>query len=261
MKDTSTILFRCHALGKIMTEPRTKAAKENGDLSETAKTHCIEVFAAWNYGRSEEAYSKYLDKGKDCEEQSITLLSLVRNKLYFKNDKRVNNDFITGEYDLCLKEGDAIVSVEDIKTSWDVFTYLKAVKSGLNTDHYWQLQGYMALTGAKMAHLNYCLVNATADLIDDEKRKLAYAMREIQGENNSPEFIERSKQIEKNMIYDMDDFKKRYPYYALDNDKWEYDIPMEDRVTSFKIERSDDDIAKMYERVKQCREWIKQNLL
>jgi hypothetical protein len=38
-------LIHCSSIGKLLTEPQLKADKEAGELSKTAKTHLIEVYA------------------------------------------------------------------------------------------------------------------------------------------------------------------------------------------------------------------------
>ena len=43
-------LIHCSSIGKLLTEPVSKADKESGELSKTAKTHLIEVYANKKYG-------------------------------------------------------------------------------------------------------------------------------------------------------------------------------------------------------------------
>lgn len=255
---TTEIKFRCSSLGYIMTDPQ----KKSETLSETAKTHCIDVFTSWMYGRREEVYSKYLEKGNAVEEDAITLLSLLSRNIYFKNTANIQNEYITGTPDLFLKSGDKIEVVEDIKSSWDIFTFLRSKHKDINKQYYWQLQGYIWLTHAIKARLRYCLVNSTADLIDDEKRKLAYAMR-VMDNDTDPAYIEQCKQIERNMIYDIRLFTSHYPYYQFHNDvnKWEWDIPKEERMFTIEIDRNDTDIERIKQRVKDCRAYISESLM
>ena len=42
-------LIHCSSIGKLLTEPISKADKESGELSKTAKTHLIEVYANKKY--------------------------------------------------------------------------------------------------------------------------------------------------------------------------------------------------------------------
>jgi hypothetical protein len=257
------ILFRCSSLGHLMTEPKLKADKEAGNLSEGTKTHCVDVFASWYYGRREDAYSKYLEKGNAVEEDAVTLLSLETKNLYFKNEENLRNEYISGTPDLFLKDDKGNIEVvEDIKSSWDIFTFLRTQHKELNSLYYWQLQGYMWLTGASKAKIRYCLVNSTSDLIESEKRKTAYQMNLIDADAD-PAYVERCKQIERNMIYDIELFKSHYPYYQFHNDvnEWSWDIPRNERLFTFDIERSDEDIQKIQAKVIKARIWIENKLI
>lgn len=112
------------------------------------------------------------------------------------------------------------------------------------------MQGYMWLTGATQATLAYCLVNATGDLINDERRKLAYALR-VDISDPTPEYIAGCQMIERNMIYDLPLFRKTNPMFNLfsDESEWQYDIPAEKRLYEVGITRSDFDIERIQDRV------------
>lgn len=238
--------------------------KDKKELSETCKTHLVDIFASYHYGRKEEVNSKFLTKGNVREEDSITLLSRVLKQYYEKNDERISNDYLQGEVD--LYEGKSILEAThtiDTKTSWSLHTFLRAKFKELDSSYYWQGQSYMALTGAKKHTVAYCLVNGTDTAINDEKRKLSFAkgMIDVNGES-TPEYIEKCKQIEINHIFDLQAFVKENPHFQFDNDinEWKYDIPMEDRVHTFTFERNDDDIQRLYNRVTECRVWMEENL-
>lgn len=252
------IKFRCSSLGYIMTEPQKKSEL----LSETCKTHLIDVFVSAKYGRREELTSKFLDKGNECEEDSVTLLSRVTKHLYKKNSERLTNNWISGEPD--LYKGESIRNAEettDTKTSWSAHTFFRVQKDALNKMYYWQGQGYMALTGAKRHTVSYCLVNGTPQAITDEKKRLAYKMNLIDP-TMSPEYLAKAQQIERNHIFDMALFLKHNEWFELDSvlAEWDFDIPKEDRVFSLSFERDDLEIARIYQRVEDCRLWIAANL-
>lgn len=233
--------------------------KDEVELSEGAKTHCIDKMTSWLYDRREEAYGKALDKGTRVEEDSITLVSLQDRKPYWKNEERFENEFIAGTPDLLIKEGDRIMEVDDIKSSYDIFTFMRAKYNDLKPIYYWQLQGYFALTGALKGRIRYCLVNAPADTIDAEKRTLFY-----RGgfSGNDAEYIEKCVQIERNMIYDMGLFRKQNPEYSFHTDlsTWVYDIPAKERLFTFEVERNEADIELIAAKVKAARAYIKTKL-
>ena len=53
-------LIHCSSIGKLLTEPISKADKESGELSKTAKTHLIEVYANKKYGFKKEILFSFL---------------------------------------------------------------------------------------------------------------------------------------------------------------------------------------------------------
>lgn len=235
MIDFSTTLFRCSSLGHIMTEPKNKADKDAGNLSESAKTHLIDIFVSKKYNRQTDIQNKYIQKGLLVEEDSITLYSRVKRKFFKKNKDRISNAFITGEPD--LYEGPAILNAEliiDTKSAWDIFTFFRNKTKTLSSDYYWQCQGYMALTGAQKAIVAFCLVNTPEILINDEKRKLMYKMGAATDENE--DFIQACEELDHLMKYD--------------------DIPMHERVIEFHVERCDEDVAAAYKKIAKCRTYL-----
>lgn len=235
--DFSNTLFRCSSLGYLMTEPQSKAAKERGDLSETAITYLIDIYVSKVYGRKTDVFSKYIEKGLAVEEDSITLFSRVNRRFYKKNEEHLKNDFITGTPDLF--DGKSIFNahhIVDIKSSWDIFTFFRNLTKDINKMYYWQLMGYMALSKAKSSTLAYCLVNTPESLILDEERKLMYKMNA--GTIENPEYINACEELRALSIYD--------------------DIPIRERVIQFTIDRKEEDITKIYSKVNRAREYLNQ---
>ena len=234
-----------------MTDPKLKADKEAGKLSVGAETHALDVWVSAKYKRNEESYSKYFEKGNEVEESSITFLSLNKRRFFKKNEVTIENDWIIGTPDLFI--GDEIVrasEIIDIKSSWDIFTFHRSKLKGLNMNYYWQMQGYMWLTGAQKATLSYCLVNGTADLINDEKWKLARAHR-VLIDDQDPNFIKSCQMVERNMIYDLKAFQKTYPSFNFHSDlhNWQHDISPDERLYEVIIERNEEDIERIKQKV------------
>jgi hypothetical protein len=262
--NANEIKFRCSSLGHLMTDPREKAKKESGELAETVKTHLVDVFVSAKYGRREEIMGKYLDKGNEREEDAITLVSRVTKRFYKKNTERLTNDYISGELDLFLGETvDNADETIDTKVSWSANTFFRAKNKPLDKMYEWQGVGYMALSGAKKHTVAYCLVNGTESAIANEKRILSYQNGMMDaGGNPSLEFIERCKQIEINHIFDLAAFQKEYQHYDFANDvsKWTYDIPMEERLFMISFQRDESEIERLYQRIRDCRNWMNENL-
>lgn len=234
--NADNILFRCSSLGYIMTESRSKAEP----ISETTKSHLADKYVSAKYGRETDISNKYIRKGLLVEEDAITLYSRVNKEFFKKNELTISNSYIIGTPDIftgsIIHEAETII---DIKSSWDIFTFFRTTQDKLNKMYYWQLQGYMALTGATSARLVYCLVNTPEPLIYDEKNKLRWKMGVINPETDE-NFTAACDELERLSKYD--------------------DIPMVERINEIYIERNDADIEMLYERVKQCREWMNANL-
>lgn len=250
--------FRASSVFHLMTEPRAKSDKEAGNLSEGAKTHCVDTWVRWKFDRNEEIFSKYLEKGTSVEEDSITLYAMHTGVFFTKNESRLSNDWIQGTPDLFIgKSIDEAEVIIDLKSSWTVYQFHRARMGEVKDAYYWQLQAYMWLTGAQKAKLAYCLVNATDDLIRDELRKAQYALR-LQLGDETPEYIERAKNIERLHIYDLAGFRKRYPNFDLYSPlhEWKYDIAPSERIHIFEIDRNDGDIARMKSKIIKAWEYM-----
>jgi len=218
-----------------MTEPRSNAARDRGELSETAKTHLIDVFVSNKYGRQTDIQNKYIQKGLLVEEDSITLYSRVTKTFHKKNELPLQNEFIKGTPDLYI--GPSIAQADhiiDIKSSYDIFTFFRNLNSDLNSMYYWQVQGYMYLTGAKSASVAYCLVDTPDVIINDEKRRLMWKMGVATDENT--DYMEACRELERLLTYG--------------------DIPIEERLIEFFVERNQDDIDRIGRRVEKAREYL-----
>lgn len=215
-------LFRCSSLGYLMTNPRSK--KEQ--ISKTTVTHLKDIFIGEEYGRYWDIQSKYLDKGNYAEEDSFDLVVKNRGELYVKNKEQFKNDYVSGTPDLVTAD-----LVIDIKTCWDMRSFIN--KDEVEKNYYWQLQGYMWLTDKTNSELIYTLVNTPEHLIVSEKTKQMYQKGL---EDGTPEMAEMEEQVEKWMTFDDVDTKKR--------------------MRVFKVERNDADIAKLVDRIIDCREYL-----
>ena len=140
--------IRCSALGKIMTNSRSKSEV----LSKTCKTYLQELAIEEMYGIRKEFSSRYTDKGNLVEDESISLAQEVLDfGLMYKNEEHLNNDFLTGTPDV---NTDTILL--DVKSSYDATTFPFFAEDIPNKDYYYQLQGYMALCNKRKSVLAYC---------------------------------------------------------------------------------------------------------
>jgi hypothetical protein len=222
--------FRCHSLGSIMTNDRS-----GKNMGETCIKELISIWVEQTYGRVRELNNRYVTKGLMVEEDSVTMLSRLRKKIYFKNEERLFNDYLNGLPDLF--EGETIKKASrilDAKSSWDIFTFFNSKTSPVKKDYDYQLQGYMDLSGAQEGHLVYCLIDTPEVIINDEKRKLMWKMGATT--EQSELYLKACEELDKAMRFD--------------------DIPMEDRMFIQVVKRDDEKIEAIHERVIECREWL-----
>ena len=270
MTNWSDVLIRCSCIGKIMAEGKGSVLTEKQaeelerlsslpkitekqqetlnrliakrdappELSDTAKTYLKEVYMFHKYGKETvggSERSKYTIKGRSVEDESINMLSRVDNSQYSKNEERFTNEYLTGEPDIIINDESGLpVKIIDIKSSWDGASLLSNIGKPLNPLYYWQVHGYMALTGAKEAEVTYCLVNMPEEIINGEKNRIFRTMNPATEEN-----IEYKRVIDKlvnNMTFD--------------------EIPIKERVVRFAIPRDETIIQNIYDRVDQCRNWL-----
>ena len=290
IKNANNILFRCSALGSIMTEPQgksnlqkyldkrqqhqdaitkyeaiknkqTKTAsnlavkildyeiqakeldkiKNEISLSKTCTSNLAKVYIKHKFNREKNIENRYITKGLEVEEESLTLYSRYTKQYYLKNESTFQNEFIKGTPDIIVNpsseaETDHLQTIIDIKSSWDIFTFFDTTINDLNSNYYWQLQGYMALTGASKARLVYCLVNTPDAIINDEKRRLMWKMNVLS--DTDPNYIEACNKLDLLFIYN--------------------DIDINEKINIIEFDRNDEDIEKIYQRVEQCRKYINQ---
>lgn len=231
-----SIKFRASSWGNLMTEPVSKSDKEAGILSKTCQKELIKIYHLVKYGRKKEIVTKHMTKGILAEEDSITLFSRVEKKLYIKNQEYLANDEFCGHPDIF--SGEDIRSadeVHDIKSSWELDTFMPKLIEEPDSTYDYQLQVYFDLTGATKGSIAYCLVNCPWSVLMDEKKRLLYSMEVVSDE--SPEYKKAEAELEKNLIFD--------------------DIDYRERVIKHEIYRDDEKIAKMKAKVPRLREYLK----
>ena len=154
-------LIHPSSIGKIMTEPKTKADKEAGELSVTAKTYLKSIAKKISYDYETELDIKSFAKGKACEDAGIELINSVYFKNYKKHTGRIETDLMSGECDVLVPG----VLVRDVKNAWSLDTFPVLVEDAHTTDYEWQLRAYMHLYDVNEAYLDWVLVDTPDELI------------------------------------------------------------------------------------------------
>lgn len=241
----------------------------NKELPKTMQSELRKIFRMEKYNRNFPFTNQYIQKGIQQEEEAITLYQNYRNAkgirtLFSKNDQRLKNGWISGEWDL-PNLNDIKIGKEgfDTKCSWSLQTFPFA-EDELDIAYETQNQGYMWLTGAEKWTTAYVLVNATEHQVHNEKLKWFYALQMPADADDQywDDYIEKCRDVEKMMIYDYDRFTKNNPGHNLEITKEEwygegYDIPLEERVIE-KTSEFDPKLIEFYkERIEIAREYLK----
>lgn len=137
------------------------------ELPKGAKTYCEQWLKEQIYGRRYQFNAKYTEKGNIVEDDSIQFISSYFGVPMVKNEKHFSDDEIEGTPDL-LPEPHMRDIVLDAKNSWDCFTFPLFFNGLPNKDYWWQMQGYMALTGRTKAKVVYTLMNTPESLVRDD---------------------------------------------------------------------------------------------
>lgn len=233
--DFSQSLIRASSVGHLMTEPVAKVDKEAGLLSKSAQKHLIEVYIAEKYGRKKDVQTKQMKKGNEVEKEAINFLANYLGKSFSKNTIRFDNEYIAGTPDVIeLQESGAIIY--DVKSSYDLWSFLNNIPDKLDNIYYWQMQSYMFLTGADKAYIAYCLLSTPFEIVMQEQKSLLYKMNVVSEE--SPEYIEKCEEIEFNSTFE--------------------DINPSERILLYSVDRNDDDIEKIKSKVLKARKFLQE---
>lgn len=229
------IKFRASSWGNLMTEPQSKADKDAGRISKTCQKELIKIYCQEIYCRKKDITTKQMDKGTQAEEDSITLFSRVEKKMFYKNQEQLENEWFKGHVD--IYEGDNVreaISVWDIKSRWELETFMPKLTEEVDNGEELQLQVYFDLTGAKYGGIANTLVDCPLNILMQEKQRLLYSMNVAT--EFSPEYIKAAEELEKLLTFP--------------------DIDYRERVIKQEVQRNDEIIEKMKAKVPRMREWL-----
>lgn len=205
------------------------AYPDKPELPKGAETHLRNWSKSKLYNRSKEISSKYFTKGNQVEEQAIELLSEYwGDGFLFKNEQYFEDDHITGSPDIVRSD-----KIIEIKSPWDWSTFPAFESKIPESNYYWQVQGYMALTGLDFAQLCYVLCDTPEEQILKECKFKSYELG-MGGEYDQDLYDV----IEKSMTYS--------------------DIEISNRVKIFDIPRDEKAIENIRRRVEACRVFLGQ---
>ncbi|WP_109438378.1 hypothetical protein [Aquimarina sp. AU119] len=252
--------------GKPLTEKQEETfidlrRKKNAkcQLTDGSKTYLEKLVWEELTGRKQNLKVKYLDKGIQVEERSITVYSKIKKKFFVKNKIRMANKYFTGEPDNVQGK------VRDIKSSWEYETFPLTDHKITNSDYEWQVQVYMNLFDLKEAELIYCLVDTPEKLINDEIRRMDWKFDLFNGSGEvKEECIPLVVELISNHIYTIEGLKQFCNNSTFCYLKWFEgifkEIPEEIRVKIFEFTSNEKMIAQAKEMVLLSRSYMNQIL-
>lgn len=170
------------------------------------------------------------------EGKSLSLICELDGVSYNVHKKLIKNKYLKGVID--AYSGKSVYKskkVIDIKTASSMQSLVSLIKDEETKSlYYWQIMGYLAITGAEEGEICHCLVSYPERMINEEINKFIARVKNIGVDG---EYIEENiERIRFNMTFD--------------------EIPIEQRVVRFNVQRNDDAIKRIYEAVKLSRKWL-----
>jgi hypothetical protein len=215
------------------------------ELSTGAKSYLDVVFRDVFWKRKRFLQNKYLEKGLFFEQNALALLSKVDNAFYVKNDLFFENSWVQGTPD------NVTDIVRDTKCSYDLETF---ENSELSTLYKWQIKAYCWLTGLTRGQLVFALVNSPLHHLLNEKNRMFYQCGNPS--DLDEEWIRTVSQLERNFIFDIDEFKIEYPHYEFVSPVLNFTIPEQFRIKKFDVELEESDIEDMKLATMLSREYL-----
>jgi len=197
-----------------------------------------------------EVDSFYTMKGNMVEAESIRMVSKKFGNIYTKNTKKYENDWFIGTPDIVDEENHFII---DAKSRYDLFTYMSMSQKETTKEHNDQMQSYMDLLGYAKAYVVNTLVNTPPEIILEERRKatsgIIYSSPKYQRMSEEQKTIE-AERIELNV-------EKNHAFYG---DRCQElgieEIPEHLRLNIVEIDRDDDRLDKIKQRIEDARNWL-----
>jgi hypothetical protein len=217
--------------------------RENKDkiiLSDTCIEYLMEVYAWETEGMipvSKESMELLaIKKGKECQTEGITMMSILYDEVYTENKERISNLYLSGEPDAYT--GASVLEathISDQKNMWDYPIFLKNLHKSLENGYEMQIRGYGDIANCKSLSIDKVLCSNPPEVIEEMKWKISKKFGAITIE--SPDFLREWEKWERSMIFDH--------------------IPIAQRVHRIIVEPfTSSEQQQVYDRVKICRDWL-----
>lgn len=238
------------SIGKVLTKTdntnyekfskREEAQDKPFLISKTNETILKKIYSREKYGKYVQSissdYTPSMINGTMSETKSLELLSEVIGKKIKVSKDTISNNVLKGKIDGYT--GRSLYKanhVYEVKTATNYESFLGFLDtSEEKTKHYWQLMGYLAITGAKSGSIVHCCVSYHPNIITSEINKYLYKIR---GLDISQERVDSEiAKIRNNLTFD--------------------EIPKNERVIILTIDRNEEDIELINKRAVLFREWL-----
>lgn len=221
---------------------RIEAEKERFVVCKANESTLRKIYSREKYGKCIQNISKdYMPQmmnGTLSEGESLKLASEVLSIKLRTSKKVVTNEFLKGIMDAYTGRSiNKAKHVVDIKTAANYETFLDMLDiTQEKTKYYWQVMGYLSITGAKSGSIIHTCVSYHPDIITQEINK--YLLR-IRGLNIPKEKVDyRIEKIRNNLTFD--------------------NIPKNERIIKITIDRNDDDIQLIHDKVIVFRKFLQE---
>lgn len=207
------------------------------NLSDGCKSYLIDLYCRLYKGKRKPNYIGAVGtvlKGTKNEAEALRTVAYLTGEEYCVDQRKISNEYLAGKLDGFIGESaENAIKVIDTKCSWDMPTFYASVRDELDSAYEYQMQGYMAITGAQVADVAIVLLNTPEILLEDEYKK---ARRRLNLAYDDPEFIIERERIRAYHTYD--------------------EIPINERICIFTVKRDDEKIENIYKKVVECRKWL-----
>jgi len=212
------------------------------------KTHLDKVFNHVFWQRRRILKGNQIEKGTQCETDSLQLLTDIDGVYYAENKKQFSNDYLTGEPD------NYQLNIKEIKSNYDKESF---DNSQLTSLYQWQIRGYCWLTNKPDGELIYCLVN---NPIKELNQAIYYLKlkHDVIDAFTTEESIKEAQQIERNMIFDIKKWNKDFLSYVWHSTNFDFDIPKELRIKRFNVQLLPEHIIFIKKRIKMARDYLQE---
>jgi hypothetical protein len=218
-------------LASIAHFERKIATWNDPPLSKTAIIYLTERYAWEKYAKKTAAVGtglSFLEKGYSVETDAVKMLAKIDKADYQKNEELYSNEYLCGKCDIVANR------LIEIKSSWNINTFMKVRNYPLSSKYYFQAQGYMELHDQNECEVVFLLLNTPDDLVARERVKLIN--RFISGEIDRETYEKNCENLAGALSYN--------------------NIPMKRRVIRFKVDRDKTIFPLLYEKVIKCRKWL-----